>query len=73
MERQPSFIESGYTSKVEYDAALGKGDAAAAPVTYAATSAGSLYDFTCKTIDGSAKPLADFKGKPALILNVASL
>ena len=32
----------------------------------------SLYDFTMKTIDGSMKPLSDFKGKTLLIVNVAS-
>jgi len=32
----------------------------------------SLHDFTHKTLDGKPKSLADFKGKAALIVNVAS-
>ncbi len=32
----------------------------------------SVYDFSAKTIDGTEKPLADFAGKPMLIVNVAS-
>ena len=31
-----------------------------------------LYEFEMKTIDGSSKSLADYKGKPLLIVNVAS-
>ena len=33
----------------------------------------SIYDFSAKTIDGKDTKLSDFKGKPVLILNVASL
>ena len=33
----------------------------------------SLYDFSSTKIDGSALSMSDFKGKPVLILNVASL
>ncbi|MFW9930592.1 MAG: glutathione peroxidase [Candidatus Thorarchaeota archaeon] len=32
----------------------------------------SLYDLTVKDIDGNQKHLMDFKGKPLLIVNVAS-
>lgn len=32
----------------------------------------SIYGFTMKTIDGQDKPLADYKGKVVLIVNVAS-
>jgi glutathione peroxidase len=32
----------------------------------------SLYGFTMKTIDGKDKPLADYKGKVLLVVNVAS-
>ena len=34
--------------------------------------AGSLYDFTCTTIDGQTKPLADYRNKVLLIVNTAS-
>lgn len=33
---------------------------------------GSLYDLSATAIDGSSKPLAEFKGKVALVVNVAS-
>ena len=33
----------------------------------------SLYDFEAVTIDGKKAPMSDYKGKPVLILNVASL
>ena len=32
----------------------------------------SIYDFSVKTIDGSEKPLEDYRGKALLIVNVAS-
>lgn len=32
----------------------------------------SVYDFTCKTIDGQEKSIADYKGKVLLVVNVAS-
>jgi len=32
----------------------------------------SVYDFTVRTIDGEAESMADFRGKPLLIVNVAS-
>ncbi len=32
----------------------------------------SAHDFTFTGIDGSAMPLADFKGKPVLVVNTAS-
>ena len=32
----------------------------------------SIYDFSAKTITGEPKPLADYKGKALLIVNVAS-
>jgi hypothetical protein len=33
----------------------------------------AFYDFSANKLDGSAASMADFKGKPVLILNVASL
>jgi glutathione peroxidase len=35
-------------------------------------AADSIYDFTLPSIDGNPKPLAAFKGKVVLIVNVAS-
>src|SRR5580704_13327703 len=35
-------------------------------------AAGSIYDFTLNSIDGKPMPLADFKGKVVLVVNVAS-
>jgi len=32
-----------------------------------------FYDFSATTIDGKAAPMSAYKGKPVLILNVASL
>jgi len=32
-----------------------------------------LYDFSAKTLDGKDVKFSDYKGKPVLILNVASL
>lgn len=37
-----------------------------------AFAASKLYDFTLNNIDGKAMPLADFKGKVILMVNVAS-
>jgi glutathione peroxidase len=34
--------------------------------------ADTIYDFTLKTIDGTTKSLADYKGRPVMIVNVAS-
>src|SRR5277367_119044 len=34
--------------------------------------ASSLYDFTLKSIDGAPAPLASYKGKVLLVVNVAS-
>jgi glutathione peroxidase len=34
--------------------------------------AGSIYDFSMKTIEGAPKSLADYRGKALLIVNVAS-
>ncbi len=36
------------------------------------TDAGSVYDFTMKTIDGKEVPLSHYRGKVVLIVNVAS-
>ena len=36
-------------------------------------SMASFYDFSATTIDGSAAPMSAYKGKPTLIVNVASL
>lgn len=36
------------------------------------TAAGSLYDFKMKDIDGKEMPLAKFKGKVVVVVNVAS-
>ena len=38
----------------------------------AAAFGASIYDFTLKSIDGKPEPLADFKGKVLLVVNVAS-
>jgi len=35
-------------------------------------AAGSIYDFRLNSIDGKPMPLADFKGKVILVVNVAS-
>jgi glutathione peroxidase-family protein len=32
----------------------------------------TIYEFTLKTIDGSTKALSDYKGRPVMIVNVAS-
>lgn len=42
------------------------------PTPSANTMTGSIYDFTLDTIDGTAKPLSDFRGKVLLLVNVAS-
>jgi glutathione peroxidase len=34
--------------------------------------ADTIYDFTLKTIEGTTKSLADYKGRPVMIVNVAS-
>jgi glutathione peroxidase len=43
-----------------------------AAVVASEKDAGSIYDFTMKTIDGKDTPLSNFKGKVVLIVNVAS-
>ena len=35
-------------------------------------AAASIYDFTLNSIDGAPAPLANFKGKVVLLVNVAS-
>ncbi len=40
------------------------------PLMFAATK--SIYDFTLTSIDGRPAPLADYKGKVVLLVNVAS-
>ena len=42
-------------------------------VRAASPSMASLYDFSGTTLDGKSASMSDFKGKPVLILNVASL
>jgi glutathione peroxidase len=42
------------------------------PSTGTATSATSLYDITVKTLEGEPQPLSLYKGKVALVVNVAS-
>jgi glutathione peroxidase len=37
-----------------------------------AFAASNIYDFTLPSIDGKPMPLADFKGKVVLLVNVAS-
>jgi glutathione peroxidase len=32
----------------------------------------TAYDFSARTIDGTEQPLSDFRGKPMLVVNVAS-
>ena len=34
--------------------------------------AASIYDFSARSIEGNDRPLADYKGKALLIVNVAS-
>jgi len=41
-------------------------------MTTSTFAASSLYEFTLPNIDGKAMPLADFKGKVILMVNVAS-
>src|SRR6267378_3874410 len=36
-------------------------------------TAGKVYEFEMKTIDGKPRKLADYKGHPLLIVNTASL
>jgi hypothetical protein len=38
-----------------------------------APSMADFYDFSAKTLDGKDQSMSDYKGKPVLILNVASL
>lgn len=45
---------------------------AAALLPFMAMAASSVYDFTLKTIDGKPAPLAEYKGKVLLVVNVAS-
>jgi glutathione peroxidase len=42
-------------------------------MTSQALAAGSIYEFSMKTIDGKQKSLSDYKGKVVLIVNVASM
>jgi len=42
------------------------------PVSETAAAAGSVYDYSVKTIDGKDVKLSQFKGKKLLIVNVAS-
>jgi glutathione peroxidase len=44
----------------------------AAAMLTASVSAGSVYDYTLMNIDGRPQPLAAYKGKVLLIVNVAS-
>jgi glutathione peroxidase len=46
--------------------------AASAFLLVSTASAGSVYDYTPNSIDGTAVPLSSFKGKVVLIVNVAS-
>lgn len=46
--------------------------AADSPATRPSMPAASVYDFTLKNIDGQPTPLAQYKGKTLLIVNVAS-
>lgn len=41
-------------------------------MTLTAYAAGSIYDYQLKTIDGAPLPLAGYKGKAVLLVNVAS-
>ena len=45
---------------------------AAVAVAAAPDSGKSIYDFTLKSIDGQSTPLASYKGKVVLLVNVAS-
>jgi glutathione peroxidase len=44
----------------------------AAATAMTAFAAGTIHDFTLKTIDGQDMPLAAYKGKVVLIVNTAS-
>jgi len=46
---------------------------AARAVRRASSASMSFLDFSAKTIDGTETSMSTFKGKPILILNVASL
>ena len=39
----------------------------------AAAEMSAFYDFSANTIEGTTTSMSDYKGKPVLILNVASL
>jgi len=53
--------------------AFGVGGFARNVPTRAAAPVMDFYSFSGNTIDGKATSMADYKGKPVLILNVASL
>jgi glutathione peroxidase len=42
------------------------------PVPAGSARMSSFHDFSVKTIDGSPKPLKEYRGKPVLVVNVAS-
>ena len=44
-----------------------------APARMSTVNMAGFYDFSAAKIDGSAAPMSAYKGKPTLILNVASL
>ena len=44
-----------------------------APARMSTVNMAGFYDFSATKIDGSAAPMSAYKGKPTLILNVASL
>jgi hypothetical protein len=54
-------------------ASLARGAVSRSAVQSRAAIGMSLYDFSATKIDGSACSMTEFKDKPVLILNVASL
>ena len=54
-------------------AGLQVGAAARAVRTRVSMPSMSFFDFSAKTLDGKTLKMSDLKGKPVLILNVASL
>lgn len=66
-------LQAGACKSPKTDAAESTAATAKAPASpgASATSA-SLYDLTVKTLDGKPAPLSSYKGKVALVVNVAS-
>lgn len=63
---------SGAGSTTATSAAPPSGSTPTSTVTSPATASGSLWDLSAKAIDGAETPLSTYKGKVALVVNVAS-